>query len=205
MDELHPRPDYYKIEVKERVDRVMDALLESRGVAEEHGYEETRFLGWRKTTYSTHVPELSLGEALMLVSWSLKLPLVCFFLAGIALRRGALATGDIVEIEHNRLLEELNCYKMENKQLKQLIMEKNAKMKPIYTRLFDMENILSTIRTEKGLLKKPHADPFFSATGDVSNSALEKDNFIATISPMYLRFALYVDKEIAPQCSSEFS
>lgn len=44
--------------------------------------------------------------------------------AGMALRSGSLATGDIVEEERDRLLEKLNRFKVENKQSMNLIFER---------------------------------------------------------------------------------
>lgn len=47
-------------------------------------------------------------------------------LAREALRRGLLVTVDSVEAARDHLLEELNCYEMENGQLKKIKLENDA-------------------------------------------------------------------------------
>lgn len=52
---------------------------------------------------------------------------------------------DSVEAELDRLLEKLNLYKMENEQLKTLLLEKNASMKPMPECLLYMEKKVATV------------------------------------------------------------
>lgn len=56
-----------------------------------------------------------------------------------ALRRGLLATEGSHETELDRLLEELNCYKLENVKSEKSILEKDTAMKAIFKCLVDTD------------------------------------------------------------------
>lgn len=71
--------------------------------------------------------------------------------ARVSLRRDLLATENSVEAERDCLLKELNLYKMENEQLKILILERNAAMEAMSKCLLDMVKKVATIISEKEL------------------------------------------------------
>lgn len=58
-----------------------------------------------------------------------------------ALKSGHSATKGSVEVEHYLALEKLNRYKLENDELKELILEKNAAMQTMSTCLLDVEKM----------------------------------------------------------------
>lgn len=67
----------------------------------------------------------------------------------VALKSDLHATGNDVVAERDRLLEDLNRYKIESEPLKKLILEKGAARKAMSTCLKDLNMIVSTNRNRK--------------------------------------------------------
>lgn len=76
---------------------------------------------------------------------------------------GILVTEVSVKAERDPLLEELNRYRIKNEQSKKLILEVNAAIKAMSTRLVDLEQKVATIETVKRLLAKSSAELLSSA------------------------------------------
>lgn len=97
-------------------------------------------------------------------------------------------------------MEESNRYKIENKQLKKSILEKNAAMNAMYTSLVNVNKNIATTKTKKRLLGKLNKTIFFSATPNGTKSARTGDSLVKTIPPKYLVFAVYVKNAGEPHC-----
>lgn len=74
-------------------------------------------------------------------------------LTSVEQKNGHPDVGNSIEVERDRLLDELSRYKIENER-ERMILEKNVVVKAISTRLLDMKIKAATIKTEKGLLTK---------------------------------------------------
>lgn len=72
-------------------------------------------------------------------------------------RSGILATKDSIDAERDRLLEDLNPYKLKNEQLRKVMLVMDALMKAISTCLQELETKVATNETEKRLPSKLNA------------------------------------------------
>lgn len=82
----------------------------------------------------------------------------------------------------------------------------NETMNPTSTCFFEVENVVATIETEKGLLAKLKAELLSFATRKEAKGARTGDNrFIETIFPMCSGLALHAEKAIMPCCRRKVS
>lgn len=128
-------------------------------------------------------------------------------LAGAALRPGFFATEDIVKMKRDHLLEELNRYKMKIRQLMMFILEMDTAMKAKSANLVDIDKPLATMKTKKGFWKSLIRN-FFLLQHGKGLRVPARETFLLKLSPpppIYLEFALHVEKAIIPYCRREVS
>lgn len=113
------------------------------------------------------------------------------------LRRSLLATDDSVRAERDRLLEQLNRFKLENERIMKLILELDAVMKGMSTCFVDMKKNLATVKTENWFLVNFNAELLSLSTRKGAKSTRMEDNYIKTIPSTCLGFALHTEMVIA--------
>lgn len=124
--------------------------------------------------------------------------------AGMALKRGHFAAKDSVVVDLYRILEQLNCYKIENKQFKKVDIGEGCRDKGPMYKSSRHGGKLTIIKTEKELLTKSNTKLLSFARCEAPKGTRTGESFMENIPLMYFGFGLYLKKAIAPYCRKIF-
>lgn len=103
---------------------------------------------------------------------------------------------DGIKEQRDRLLDDVNRYKMGKGQFQKIMLEKGVAIKPMATSLLDMENSVASSEAEKELSLKKNAELVSTGRRQGARGSRMEEDFIETVPPMYLGFTFHVEKVI---------